>query len=170
MCRDVPNILPVSSTYVFLHDFYSISLHCIFCLLVFCLWGEPEAVTVLYGVLLLCFFMILCMGSFIPRIYGRVTMFFCLCFSSVFCFLFFVFDLPFFFVHCPFWILAVRNCMLCCSSLCLSSVMMMLARLYSVLTTDSLCAVGCSDVQRRFWSVCVGFLYIVILMLPSSLW
>lgn len=35
---------------------------------------------------------------------------------------------------------------------------------------ESLWAVGCSGVQRRNWYACMGFLYTVISMLPSSLW
>lgn len=38
---------------------------------------------------------------------------------------------------------------------------------YSVLTTDSLCAMGCSDDHTRYWSVCVcvcvGYLYTIFL-------
>lgn len=48
---------------------------------------------------------------------------------------------------------------MCFSSTALSSgSVSMVVRSYEVLTTDSLCVVGCSDVHRRYWSVCVGFL------------
>lgn len=61
---------------------------------------------------------------------------------------------------------------MCFSSSCLScvSIMILFARSYSVWATDNLCVMGCSDVHEKYWSVWVGFLYILILMLLSSSW
>ncbi len=49
---------------------------------------------------------------------------------------------------------------------CLSIVIVVLSK--SVLTTDSLWVMGCSEVYNRYWSVWIGFLCIFILM-PSAL-
>lgn len=65
---------------------------------------------------------------------------------------------PFSIAHCGYWHIFSASGM-CFSSTALSSgSVRMVVRSYEVLTTDSLCVVGCSDVHRRYWSVCGGFL------------
>lgn len=97
-------------------------------------------------------------------------------FSSTFC-MRFAFCLLLF-ATCCFLLLSAHPgywqsesaCCMCSSSFLLSfSSVTMVAHSHSVLTADSLCTVGCSDVHKSYWSVCVGCLYTVIFMLPSCL-
>lgn len=82
------------------------------------------------------------------------------CLYLLFCFTFFVL-----FVYGPSSILAKTECFFICCSTYLFSSVMTFSLLYRVQTTESLCAMRCSDVQMGYWSEWVDFLYTVILML-----
>lgn len=101
--------------------------------------------------------MVLWMRFVTPLMYGSVT-------TPLFFIRFVGFFIPLLFGISSWLVLPIGGIDMFFSNVLSSRSIIIVARLYNVLTTDSLCVVGCSDVHKRCWSVCVGFLWIFILM------
>lgn len=128
-----------------------------------CTWSCCNFVCGLTGVLILYFFMAFCICSVTPLIYISATIplfsVVHVCFFSPF--LHFLSFLPAVILYLfpivdtgMFWLF----CMCCSSFVLSSSLVIIVACSYSVLITDILCVVGCSEVHNKYLSVCKSFL------------